>query len=365
MDTLADLVFQSCQCSSGRRICQRGVVDTMVRSRRPALDRMVRHRLAAILGPTTAYVVLTLVAVAVLDWVGIGRSPLWFGGWAVAMHLWFVPVYLALLTLTPSRWRHTGDGAAGAGRPGACSCGRRRCGACLASADNRLSQLPTVLGSDLSGRDLLARWGIGRPPAGANRRRGRHRARDAARASLLPDQHGRIARRARANSFPPTAALLAFATVQAALMVAASPAVTRRLRRSRWQRPLAAANKNVMAVYLWQMVRRGRRSCRVPDRALTAARGRNGTVVGLSVGLAADSDCRDDHANGAGVVGAIGVQSSAAAIPTPLPMWSAPALLIVGVGTATFVWRAWRSRGSPQTGAFRLCARCSTLAQSG
>ena len=61
----------------------------------------VRNRLAAILGPTTAYVVLALAAVAVLDWVGVGRSPLRFGGWAVAMHLWFVPVYLALLTLTP------------------------------------------------------------------------------------------------------------------------------------------------------------------------------------------------------------------------------------------------------------------------
>ena len=61
----------------------------------------VRNRLAAILGPTTAYVMLVLVAVAVLDWVGVGRSALRFGGWAVAMHLWFVPVYLALLTLTP------------------------------------------------------------------------------------------------------------------------------------------------------------------------------------------------------------------------------------------------------------------------
>ncbi len=160
----------------------------------------VRHRLAAILGPTTAYVVLALAAVAVLDWVGVGRSPLRFGGWAVAMHLWFVPVYLAAADADTRRGGGTpAMGAAGAGRPGACCCGRRRCGACLASADNQLSQLPTVLGSDLSGRDLLARWGFGRPPAGADRRRGRHRARDAARPALLPDQHGRIARRDRAE----------------------------------------------------------------------------------------------------------------------------------------------------------------------
>jgi hypothetical protein len=56
------------------------------------------------------------------------------------------------------------------------------------------------------------------------------------------------------NNFPPNVALLAFATAQAGLLVAAAPAVTRRLRRSRWVRPLAAASTNVMALYLWQMV---------------------------------------------------------------------------------------------------------------
>ena len=105
---------------------------------------------------------LVLVAVAVLDWVGVGRSALRFGGWAVAMHLWFVPVYLALLTLTP-----------------VALAAHRRWGllvpAVLAIAVvvvdvaarvwhlpiNQLSQLPAVLGSDLSGRDLLARWDFG------------------------------------------------------------------------------------------------------------------------------------------------------------------------------------------------------------
>ena len=162
----------------------------------------VRNRLAAILGPTTAYVMLVLVAVAVLDWVGVGRSALRFGGWAVAMHLWFVPVYLALLTLTP-----------------VALAAHRRWGllvpAVLAIAVvvvdvaarvwhlpiNQLSQLLAVLGSDLSGRDLLARWDFGGPSAGADRRRCRHRARDSARPALLPDQHGRIARRDRAEQF--------------------------------------------------------------------------------------------------------------------------------------------------------------------
>ena len=61
----------------------------------------VRSRLAAILGPTTAYIAVMLATVAVLDRVGVERSALWFGGWAVAMHLWFVPVYLVVVSLTP------------------------------------------------------------------------------------------------------------------------------------------------------------------------------------------------------------------------------------------------------------------------
>src|SRR5262245_40574939 len=60
----------------------------------------VTHRLAAILGPTTAYVALALTAVALLAWAGIERSALRFGGWAIAMHLWFVPGYRGLLALT-------------------------------------------------------------------------------------------------------------------------------------------------------------------------------------------------------------------------------------------------------------------------
>src|SRR3954469_9731207 len=61
----------------------------------------VRSRLGVILGPTTAYVLLVLATVAVLGWIGAPGSRLSFGGWAVAMHLWFVPVYLLVVLLTP------------------------------------------------------------------------------------------------------------------------------------------------------------------------------------------------------------------------------------------------------------------------
>ena len=44
---------------------------------------------------------LVLATIAVLSKVGIGRPPLSFGGWAVAMHLWFIPVYVVVVALTP------------------------------------------------------------------------------------------------------------------------------------------------------------------------------------------------------------------------------------------------------------------------
>lgn len=61
----------------------------------------VRQRLSAIMGPTAAYVALVLAVVAALDLVGVGSSALSFGGWAVAMHLWFIPIYLVVVALTP------------------------------------------------------------------------------------------------------------------------------------------------------------------------------------------------------------------------------------------------------------------------
>ena len=56
------------------------------------------------------------------------------------------------------------------------------------------------------------------------------------------------------NTSPPTVALLALAAVQAGLLLAAAPAVTAWLRRARWRHLLAIANENALALYLWHMV---------------------------------------------------------------------------------------------------------------
>ena len=61
----------------------------------------VRHRLARVLGPSAVYVALVSVVVAVFDASGVAGSTLEYAGWAVAMHLWFLAVYLVVVSLTP------------------------------------------------------------------------------------------------------------------------------------------------------------------------------------------------------------------------------------------------------------------------
>src|ERR1700735_2370892 len=61
----------------------------------------LRHRLARVLGPTTVYVALVSAVVVVLDTYGVARSTFEYAGWAVAMHLWFLAVYLLVVSLTP------------------------------------------------------------------------------------------------------------------------------------------------------------------------------------------------------------------------------------------------------------------------
>ncbi len=215
----------------------------------------VRHRLAAILGPTTAYVVLALATVAALSAVGVAPSALTFGGWAIAMHLWFVPVYLAVVALTPlsvaahRRWglgvpavlaiavavvdvaaRTTRVPEIGWANYVLCWAAVYQIGICWRSGalHGRRPLLMTtgaiVLLAALLGLRIYPISMVGVPDA--------------------PVQ----------NSSPPSIALLALATAQAGLLVTAAPLLTRWLRHPCCERPLGAANRNVMALYLWQMV---------------------------------------------------------------------------------------------------------------
>ncbi len=215
----------------------------------------VRHRVGAILGPTTVYVVLALATVGTLSAAGVAPSPLAFGGWAIAMHLWFVPVYLVVVALTPLS-----------------AAAHRRWGL----------RVPAALALAVTAIDLAARTTHVPEIGWANyvlcwaavyqigicwrsgALRGRRPLLMAAGAVVLlavllgfriyPISMVGVLGAPVQNSSPPSLALLALAAAQAGLLVTVAPLLTRWLRRPRFERPLAAANRNVMALYLWQMV---------------------------------------------------------------------------------------------------------------
>ncbi|HEY5151031.1 MAG TPA: acyltransferase family protein, partial [Mycobacterium sp.] len=66
-----------------------------------SLQDWLRRRLARPVGPTAVYVVCMLIVVAVLSAVGVAGAELDFGAWAVAMHLWFLGIYVLVVALTP------------------------------------------------------------------------------------------------------------------------------------------------------------------------------------------------------------------------------------------------------------------------
>ena len=121
----------------------------------------VRHRLARVLGPSAVYVVLVSVVVAVFEASGVTGSTLEYAGWAVAMHLWFLAVYLVVVSLTPiaiaaqRRWGLLVPAVAGGGRRG-----RRRCLAGRPRAVSGLAELSAVLGAALPTRNSLAERGF-------------------------------------------------------------------------------------------------------------------------------------------------------------------------------------------------------------
>lgn len=215
----------------------------------------LRHRLGGVLVPTTMYVAAMLVVVAVLGPFAGASSPLAFGGWAVAMHLWFLPVYLVLVSATPLT-----------------VAAQRRWGMAV----------PAGLAVAVGGVDAVALGG-GIPAVGfvnyllgwaavyqlgvawfAGALRGRRAAALAAGSVAVlailvwlgpyPVSMIGVPGQAVRNTSPPNTALLAFSAAQAGLLVLVAPTVTAWLRRSPLRGPLATANRNVMALYLWHMV---------------------------------------------------------------------------------------------------------------
>jgi len=216
----------------------------------------VRHRALRLLVPATIYVVVAELAVAAAAASGTNAAELGQAGWAVGLQLWFLPVYLLLIALTPAlfaahrRWRLAVPAAMAAG---------------AAIVDTAVIgwRLP-VLGF----ANYLLVWGFAHQ-LGLAWQDGSLRARrwlpaalaggaTAVLAALLAfgpfpvdmiDGNGPVR-----NTSPPSVALLALAAAQAGLLVAAEPAGRRWLARAaRWHR-VSRMNDAAMTVYLWHMV---------------------------------------------------------------------------------------------------------------
>ena len=218
-------------------------------------ETWLRRRLARVLGPSTVYVVLVSVAVLVSGARGLTGSTLEYSGWAVAMHLWFLAVYLVVVSLTPiaiavqRRW--------GLLVPAALAVGVAAVdGASLAGHVPYLGWLNYLLCWALLYQLGIA-WQSGlltgfKPVLLA--------AGSACALWLLiwlgpyPVSMIGVPGQSVQNTEPPSVAMLAFGCAQAGLAISFAPLLNRALRSGVVQRVLSGANTNVMALYLWHMI---------------------------------------------------------------------------------------------------------------
>ncbi len=215
----------------------------------------LRHRLARVLGPSAVYVVLVSACVVAFENTGASGSLLEYAGWAVAMHLWFLAVYLIVVSLTPiaiAAQRRWGllvpaalavavvavDTASLAGHvPYLGWLNYLLCWAALyqlgiAWQSGLLAGFRPVLLAVGSACALWLLIWLGPYPV-----------------SMIG-----VPGQAVQNTEPPSLAMLAFGCAQAGLVISLAPVVDRVLRPDAIQRVLSRANTNVMALYLWHMI---------------------------------------------------------------------------------------------------------------
>ncbi|WP_431237107.1 acyltransferase family protein [Mycolicibacterium aichiense] len=215
----------------------------------------LRRRLVRPLGPTVVYVVFALLVVAILGRVGVAGAELDFGAWAVAMHLWFLGIYVVVVALTPvavaahRRWGKwvpfvmtlavaaVDIAAIGAHLPYVGWLSYLLVWGVLyqlgiAWHDGTLCRRAAIAVAVLSAIVLALAVTVGPYPV-----------------SMI-GVPGAVVN----NTGPPNLALLALGGVQAGVVLAVAPAVNRMVKSVRTQRVLAVANDNVMALYLWHMV---------------------------------------------------------------------------------------------------------------
>jgi surface polysaccharide O-acyltransferase-like enzyme len=215
----------------------------------------LRHRLARVLGPTAVYVALVSLVVLGLGVYRVAGSVLQYAGWAVAMHLWFLAVYLMVVSLTPIA-----------------IAAQRRWGLLVLAV--LAVGVVTVDVASLGGHvpylgwlNYLLCWGalyqLGIAWHGGLLTG--HRPVLIAAASVValalliwlghyPVSMIGVPGQTVDNTTPPNAALLAFGCAQTGTVMALAPALNRALRAGVVRRVLSVTNRNVMALYLWHMI---------------------------------------------------------------------------------------------------------------
>ena len=217
--------------------------------------RWVRHRAIRLLRPATVYVAVAVLAVTAARLAGASPGEVAEAGWLVALQLWFLPVYLLVIALTPAllaahrRW--------GLAVPAAMAVGAAAVDAAVLGL-----HLPVVgYANYLLVWGAMHQLGFGWHDGTLTRPRWRPYALAATGTLLLTglllwtpfpvDMIGDG--EPVTNTAPPSIALLAFAAAQLGLVLTAEPAASRLLSRPRLWRLVSHLNTRAITVYLWHM----------------------------------------------------------------------------------------------------------------
>ena len=215
--------------------------------------RWMRDRALRLLWPTAVYVVIGVLAAVAATAAGVPASEVDHAAWLAALHLWFLPVYLLLIALTPAlHAAHRRWGllvplamAVAAGLVSAASFGPHL-------HDIGYANFLFVWGS-------VHQWGFAWLDGTLTRQRWRPVAMFGAGAALLGCLVAwgpfRVDMVGGGNTNPPSVALLAYAFAQAGLALGLEPAASRLLdTRQRLWRLVQRLNVFVMNIYLWHFV---------------------------------------------------------------------------------------------------------------
>ncbi len=215
----------------------------------------VRGRAMRLLWPASVYVAAASIAAGVAMADGVPSGELAQAGWLIALHLWFLPVYLLLIALTPvmlaaqRRW--------GLAVPVAMA-------VAAAGVDAGVlgPHLPVIgFANYFLVWGSAHQWGFAWRDGSLTRYRWRPWLLAGAGTALLagllawgPFPVDMIGAGERiTNTGPPSVALLALAATQTGLLLAAEPAVSRLLADGRRWRLVTWLNSKVMTIYLWHM----------------------------------------------------------------------------------------------------------------